>query len=74
MGFTFIYIYMYVFMYIHISYANILRKKNSGGKVAQPKRTQLKHFVPGHHCPMQWLQSSILARLCSEYTNIDIKL
>ena len=67
MGFTFIYIYMYVFMYIHMSYANILRKKNSGGKVAQPKRTQLKHFVPGQNCPMQRLHNSILARLYSEY-------
>ena len=47
-----------------------LRKKNSGGKVAQQKRPRLKHFVPGHHCPMPWLHNSILARLCSEYIYI----
>ena len=42
--------------------------------MAQPKRTQLRHFVPGHHCSMQWLRNSILARLCSEYININIEL
>ena len=41
-----IHIHIYIYIYIYIS-----RKKNSGGKVAQPKRPQLKHFVPGHHCP-----------------------
>ena len=50
----------------------MLRKKTSGGKVAQPKRTQLRHFVPGHHCSMQWLHNSILARLCSEYIYLQL--
>ena len=40
--------------------------------MAQPKRTQLRHFVPGHHCPMQWLHNSTLARPCSEYKYIYI--
>ena len=38
--------------------------------MAQQKRTQLRHFMPGHHCSMQWLHNSILARLCSEYIYI----
>ena len=40
--------------------------------MAQPKRTQLRHFVPGLHCSMQWFHNSILARLCSEYLYIFI--
>ena len=48
--------------YIHIY---IYCVKKNGGKVAQPERTGLQHFVPGHYCVMQWLQNSILGRLCS---------
>ena len=68
------YIYIYTYIYIHIYIYPMYMyyvKRNSSGKVAEPKRTQLKHFVPG---PMQWLHNCKLARLCSEYICINMML
>ena len=59
---------MYTYIYIYIGshqlhekfYLYIFQRKN-GSKVAQPKCTQLRHFVPAHDCPAQWFHTGYIS-------------
>ena len=60
---------MYIYIYTQ-DRASCMRNSNCiyfrekiGSKVAQPKRTQLRHFVPAHDCSAQWFHTGYIYQL-----------